>query len=83
VSHPALGDKSKIFLGPLLIKFGLIKISVQAMDKEIEGFAYLRQKFPKIGEAKMKKGTFVGSQITQLFDDQDFSTKLTSIERRA
>jgi len=27
----------------------------QALDKEIEGFAYFRQKFPKISEAKMKK----------------------------
>jgi len=37
------------------------------MDKESEGFAYLRQKFPKIIEAKMKEGIFDGSQITQLF----------------
>jgi hypothetical protein len=27
----------------------------QAVDKESEGFAYLRQKFPKISEAKMKE----------------------------
>ena len=31
----------------------------------------------------MKEGIFIGPQITQPFDDQDFSTKLTSTERRA
>ena len=52
------------------------------MDKESEGFAYLRQKFPKVSEARMKEGIFFGPQITQLFDDQDFSIKLTSTKRR-
>jgi hypothetical protein len=31
----------------------------------------------------MKEGIFSGPQITQLVDDQDFSTNLTSIGRRA
>ena len=53
------------------------------MDKESEGFAYLRQEFPKISEAKMKEGIFIGPQITQLFEDQDFTTKLYATERRA
>jgi hypothetical protein len=46
------------------------------MDKESKGFAYLRQKFSKISEAKMKEGIFIGSQIKQLFEEQDFSTEL-------
>jgi hypothetical protein len=37
------------------------------VDKASEGFAYLRQIFPKISEAKMKEGIFISSQITQLF----------------
>ena len=53
------------------------------MDKEREGFAYLRKKIPKVSEAKMKEGIFFGPQITQLFDDQYFSTKFTSTEIRA
>jgi hypothetical protein len=36
---PALGDKSKIYLQPLHIKFGLLKMSVRAMDRESERFA--------------------------------------------
>jgi hypothetical protein len=31
----------------------------------------------------MKEGIFVGPQITQLFEDQDFSTKLNDTEKRA
>jgi len=53
------------------------------MDTEREGFAYLRQTFPKISEAKMKGGIFVGPQITQLFEYKDFSTKLNYTGRRA
>jgi hypothetical protein len=55
---------------------------VQAVDKESEGFGYLRQKFPKISEAKMQEGIFIGPQIKQLFIDQDFITNLKSTERR-
>jgi hypothetical protein len=44
------------------------------MDKGGERLAYLRQKFPEIREAKKKEGIFVGSPITQLYEDQDFST---------
>jgi len=53
------------------------------MDKENEGFAYLRQTFPKISEAKTKGGIFVGLQITQLFEYKGFSTKLNYKGRRA
>jgi len=53
------------------------------MDKESKGFAYLRQKLSKIHETKMKEGIFIGSQIKQLFEDQEFSTELNSAERRA
>jgi hypothetical protein len=83
VSHPALRDKLKIYLPPLHIKLGLIKLNVNEMNIERYGFSYLRQKFPQICEAKMKEVIFSGSQITELFEDQDFSTKLTSTKRRA
>jgi hypothetical protein len=42
----------------------LIKIPVKAMDKESEGPAYIRQKFPQISQAKIKEGIFTGPQIT-------------------
>jgi hypothetical protein len=41
------------------------------------------QKFPGISDTKMKEEIFIGPQITQLFEDQYFSTKLNSMEGRA
>ena len=56
---------------------------MKPVDKESEGFAYLRQKFPKISEAKMKEGIFADPHIKELFEDHDFSIKLNATERRA
>jgi hypothetical protein len=42
VAHPALVDKSKIYLPQLNIKLRLIKVFVKSMDKENEG-----KNFPK------------------------------------
>jgi len=52
VAHLTLVDKSKIYLPPLHIKLGVIKIFVKAMNKESEGFTYLRLRFPKIMRPK-------------------------------
>jgi hypothetical protein len=38
-------------------------MSVKAMDKESKGSAYLNQTFPKISEAGMKEGIFLGPQL--------------------
>jgi hypothetical protein len=70
-------------LSPLYIKLGLIKKSVKSTDKISEGFANLRQKRPTVNEAKMKEGIFAGPQITQLFGEKDFRTKLNFTERGA
>jgi hypothetical protein len=43
----------------------------------------LRQKCTKISEAKKKEGIFVGTEITQMFEDQNFNTNLNSTERIA
>jgi hypothetical protein len=55
VSYPALLDKSKIYLPPMHMKLNLIKIFVKAVDKESQGFGYLRQKFPNISDTKLKE----------------------------
>ena len=57
-AHPALGEKAKVYLAPLHMKLGLIKISVKAMDKQGEGFAYSREKFPIISVAKKEFSSF-------------------------
>jgi hypothetical protein len=76
---PILVGKSKIYLPPLHTKLGLIKVFVKAVNKESERFGYLRREFPTISEAKKKERIFVGPQIKQLFEDQDFSIKGISV----
>ncbi|GBN54312.1 RNA-directed DNA polymerase from mobile element jockey [Araneus ventricosus] len=39
------------------------------MDKTGDGFNFLKTKFPRLSEAKIKEGIFVGPQIRQLFKD--------------
>jgi hypothetical protein len=41
------------------------------------------QEFPKISDAKKKEGIFVGPHSVQAFEEQNFSRKLDSTERRA
>jgi hypothetical protein len=75
VVHPALGEKQNIYLLPLHVNLGLIKIFVKAVGKGSVKFVSLRENFLKISGAKMKEGIFVGPQIKQIFEDQTFSTK--------
>jgi len=83
IAHRALVDKLKIYLPPLHLKLGLIKIFVKVMNKEGEGFDCLRQKFPCICEVKIKESIFIGPQVKRLFQDHDFKNKLNVAERRA
>jgi hypothetical protein len=53
------------------------------MEKESKGFAYVSQTFARLSETKMTEGIFVGQQIKQLFEGNDFSIKLNATERRA
>ncbi|GBN64987.1 hypothetical protein AVEN_95361-2 [Araneus ventricosus] len=61
-----LSASEKILLPPLYIKLGLMKNFVKAMDCGGSGFQYLRLKFPKVSETKIKEGIFVGPQFRQL-----------------
>ncbi|GBN96066.1 hypothetical protein AVEN_269402-1 [Araneus ventricosus] len=73
----------KILLPPLHIKLGLMKNFVKAMDCGGSGFQYLRLKFPKVSETKIKEGIFVGPQFRQLMKDPVFESKLTKKEAAA
>ena len=53
------------------------------MSTDGNGFTYLRQKFPRISEAKMKEGSFVGLQVMELFKDDNFKSQLSAVEARA
>lgn len=83
LTREPLVQKEKIYLPPLHIKLGLIKNFVKALDKEGSAFKYLKDKFPRISEAKIKEGIFVGPQIRQLFRDANFRQNLSDNESRA
>lgn len=83
LTREPLVQKEKIYLPPLHIKLGLIKNFVKALDKNGNAFNYLKEKFPRISEAKIKEGIFVGPQIRQLFKDANFTNILSDHERRA
>ena len=44
-------------------ELGLLKQFVSALDKESDAFRYIRNFFPKLSDAKVKTGVFVGPQI--------------------
>lgn len=83
VNNTPLVEHYKIILPPLHIKLGLIKNFVKALDKGSEAFNHLKEKFPKLSEAKLKEGIFVGPQIRKLLKDPTFDTKLTDIQLAA
>lgn len=83
VAHKPLVDPTKIFLPPLHIKLGLMKNFVKAMNKDGDGFRYLRQMFPRISDAKIKEGIFVGPQIRHIINDKHFESLLVGPEKIA
>ena len=83
VQHPPLVESEKILLPPLHIKLGLMKNFVKAMDKTRLAFQYIRDKFLRISEAKVKEGVFVGPQIRELLEDSAFDRILKGKEKAA
>ena len=83
VVHLPLVDSQDVFLPALHIKLGLMKNFTKALNKNEKGFQYLRERFPRISEAKVKEGIFVGPQIRNIMNDTAFVDMLNDIERRA
>ncbi len=65
------------FVLPLHIKLGLMKNFVKAMEKTDQAFKYLISKFPRLSDAKIKEGVFIGPQIRQLLRDSEFDSALS------
>ncbi|GBN98411.1 hypothetical protein AVEN_33401-1 [Araneus ventricosus] len=83
VVHDPLVPKENIYLPPLHIKLRLIKQFVKAMDKTGDEFNFLKTKFPRLSEATIKKGNFVGPEIRQLVKDSTFMKHLNRKEKPA
>jgi hypothetical protein len=58
-------------------------IFVKALDTDGQAFMYLRNKFPKLSEAKVKDGIFIGLQIQDVMQDPDFHSTLSDTEKAA
>ena len=63
VENQPLVEPSKILLPSMHFKLGLMKNFVNAMNQEEAAFTYLREKFPRLSEVKLKEGIFIGQQI--------------------
>ena len=83
VKWEPLIDPKKVLLPPLHIKLGLMKQFVTALDKESAAFKYLLDFFPKLSEAKVKAGVFVGPQIKKIIESEEFPKKLKRKEKAA
>ena len=66
VVHPSLVNSDIIILPSLHIKLGLFKNFVKTLDKNGAGFYYLKEKFPRVSDSKIKEGIFVGPQTRTL-----------------
>jgi hypothetical protein len=83
VENQPLVEPNKIFLPSMHLKLGLMKKSVTAITQDEAAFTYLREKFPKLSEAKLKEGVFIGPQIRDLIKDEYFDRLLQGDETSA
>ena len=82
VSTPFINPE-KVYVPPLLIKLGLIKYFVKALDQYSTGFMHLKNNFPRTSDAKIEEGVFVGPRIRELTWDIRFEDQLNKVERTA
>ena len=68
---------------PLHVKLGLIKQFVKQLDTEGEAFKHIQQLFPKLSEAKIKAGVYMGPEVKRLINSIDFPELLSEVERTA
>lgn len=84
VESVPLLDPKKIILPQLHIKLGLIKNFVKKLKPGSKSCFYLREKFPRLSEAKITEGVFIGpqikTQIKKLIKDSAFYKTLERVK---
>jgi len=58
-----------------------MKNSVKALNQDEAACTYLRERFPRLSEAKLKEGVFIGPQIRDLIKDEYFDRLLQGDEK--
>ena len=81
VKNIPLINPKKLLLPPLHIKRDLIKQFVKALDKDGAAFKYLQNLFPKLSEAKVKGGKFIGPQVKLILKSDEFLETLSDVEK--
>ena len=64
-------------------KLGLVKQFVKALDFGGETFQEIRLMFPKLSEAKIKGGIFVGPQVKAMLKSEKLERAMTKVEKEA
>jgi hypothetical protein len=64
-------------------KLGLMKNFVKVMNQEEAAFTYLRERFPRLSEAKLKESVSIGVQIRDFIKDEYFDTLPQGEEKTA
>ncbi|GBP73238.1 hypothetical protein EVAR_55004_1 [Eumeta japonica] len=72
VKNEPIVKADHILMPPLQIKLGLMKQFVKALHQDCPACEYLKSFFPKLSEAKVKAGIFVGPQINKLMASEEF-----------
>ena len=83
VINQSLIPVEKILLPPLHIKLGLIKQFVKALNPDSAAFQHIRQMFPKVSDAKISAGIFVGPQIKVMLACKELEDKMSAVEKEA
>jgi hypothetical protein len=83
VLNNPLANREKVFFPTLHIKLGLMKNLVKTMDRNGAVFMYLKPKFPRLNDAKIKKGIFTGPKIRELMKDEQFAEQLNKVGKTA
>ena len=60
-----------------------MKTFIKTLQQNKPCFQFLKEIFPKISNAKVKKGIFVGLQIYQILDNEDFKETVDELELAA
>ena len=82
-ANQPLINPNNVLLPPLHIKLGLVKNFVKAIRSNSDAFSYLKELFPRLSEAKLKEGIFIGPQVRKLIKSTLFRDKLTEPEKCA
>ena len=82
VNNPII-DREKLIFPSLLIKLGLMKQFVRALNNDGESFQHIVLVLPALSFENIKAGVFNGPQIRALVWDQDLVRKMKDKERGA